>query len=63
MLCGKNQMLWNFSRSLVQSKGGKGTQRLIIVWTARESSRGWCADTTAGQFVELHYAMQKQKSV
>jgi len=62
MLCGKNQMPWSSSRSLVQSKGGRGTQRLVIVWTARESSHGWCADTTAGQF-ELYYAVQKQNSV
>lgn len=58
MLCGKNQMLWSSSRSLVQSRSGRVTQRLTIVWTARESSHGWCADTTAGQFADLYRAVQ-----
>lgn len=58
MLCGKNQMLWSSSRSLVQSRSGRATQRLTIVWTARESSHGWCADTTAGQFADLYRAVQ-----
>lgn len=63
MLCGKNQMLSSSSRSLVQSKGGRGTQRLTIAWTARENSHGWCVDTTAGQFVELLRCLKAKPSM